>query len=62
MRLLIERRRREPSTIDYQIGCILLEQPFFFRREDWIPAPEDFHPSTVQGKTYDLTSGIGKKS
>jgi putative restriction endonuclease len=61
MRLLIERRRREPSTIDYQIGCILLEQPFFFRHEDWIPAPEDFHPNIVQGKTYDLTSGIGKR-
>jgi putative restriction endonuclease len=61
MRLLIERRRTEPSTIDYQIGCILLEQPFFFRREEWIPAPEDFHPNIVQGKTYDLTSGIGKR-
>jgi putative restriction endonuclease len=61
MRLLIERRRRESSTDDYQIGCILLEQPFFFRPEDWIPAPEDFHPNIVQGKTYDLTSGMGKR-
>ena len=61
MRLLIERRRRVSSIIDYQIGCILLEQPFFFRREDWIPAPEDFHPNIVQGKTYDLISGIGKR-
>ncbi len=61
MRLLIERRRREFSKIDYQIGCILLEQPFFFRREDWIPAPDDFHPNIVQGKIYDLTSGIGKR-
>jgi hypothetical protein len=25
-----------------------------------IPAPDDFHPNIVQGKTYDLTSGIGK--
>lgn len=61
MKSLIERRRREPSPIDYQIGCILLEQPFFFRPEDWIPAPEDFHPNIVQGKTYDLTTGIGKR-
>lgn len=61
MRLLIERRRREPTALDYQIGCILLEQPFFLPREHWIPAPEDFSPNIVQGKSYDLSSGLGKR-
>jgi putative restriction endonuclease len=61
MRLLIERRRRILSSSDYQIGCILLEQPFFFKREDWIPVPEDWSPNIVQGKTYDLTLGSGKR-
>ena len=61
MRRLIERRRQVFFASDYEIGCILLEQPFFFRQGDWIPAPGDWHPSIVQGKTYDLTSGMGKR-
>jgi putative restriction endonuclease len=62
MRKRIEKYRRNiPSPEDYQIGCILLEQPFFFKREDWIPAPEDWSPNIVQGKGYDLSYGLGKK-
>ena len=61
MRRLIERRRQVFFASDYEIGCILLAQPFFFRQEDWIPAPEDWNPSIVQGKTYDLASGFGKR-
>jgi putative restriction endonuclease len=49
------------STEDYQIGCILLEQPFFFPRDQWIPVPDDWKPEIVQGKGYDLTKGIGKR-
>jgi putative restriction endonuclease len=62
MRRRIERYRRVPPDprADYTIGCILLQAPFFFDREDWIPAPHDFHPNIVQGKTYDLTTGVGK--
>lgn len=62
MRRRIERYRRVPADphADYTIGCILLQAPFFFDREDWIPAPRDFHPNIVQGKTYDLTTDIGK--
>jgi putative restriction endonuclease len=39
---------------DYTIGCILLEQPFFMPENLWIPAPRDWSPSIVQGKTYNL--------
>jgi putative restriction endonuclease len=56
MRKRIEHYRRiaaEPAE-DYEIGCILLTEPFFFPRDEWIPAPTDFHPNVVQGKTYDL--------
>src|SRR2546426_7691741 len=62
MRRRIERYRRVPADprADYTIGCILLQAPFFFDRELWIPAPLDFHPNIVQGKTYDLTETIGK--
>lgn len=44
---------------DYTIGNIILEQPFFFRREAWIPSPGSFMLNTVVGKTYDLEQGDG---
>lgn len=49
-------RNAEP---DPQIGCIVLASPFFFNRSDWIPVPEDWKSSIVQGKTYDTTDSIG---
>jgi putative restriction endonuclease len=54
MRRRIEHYRRmtAPSREDYDIGCILLESPFFFRREDWIPLP-DWRSPTMQGKGFD---------
>lgn len=45
---------------DFEIGCILLQYPFFLPRSDWIPVPKDFHPNIVQGKGYDADSGTGK--
>lgn len=60
MRARIEKYRGiSASREDYQIGCILLEDPFFLPRERWIPAPADFRPSTQVGKQYDLTSPAG---
>lgn len=62
MRSRIERYRRTPTAPheDYTIGCILLEQPFFLPEDLWIPAPEDWHPNIVQGKTYDLRAEAGR--
>ena len=45
---------------DFEIGCILLQQPFFLPRNAWIPVPRDFSLNIVQGKTYDAESGAGK--
>jgi putative restriction endonuclease len=57
MRRRIERYRRiGPSNEDYEIGCIVLAQPFFFGRDDWFPPPADFSPNVQTGKSYDLTS------
>ncbi|MBN1103295.1 MAG: HNH endonuclease [Deltaproteobacteria bacterium] len=53
------RRSKLSSIEDYKIGCILLAQPFFFRRQDWIPVPPDFSLNIVQGKGYDLAAGYG---
>jgi HNH endonuclease len=62
MRRRIEKYRRStPSIEDYQIGCILLEKPFFFKGEKWIPAPKDWSPNIVRGKGYDTNSGEGMR-
>jgi len=38
---------------DPQIGCIILNQPFFLEKSEWIPTPESFKKNIVQGKSYD---------
>jgi putative restriction endonuclease len=53
-------RRTKPAPFeDYKIGCILLTQPFFFSKDQWIPIPPDFSLNIVQGKGYDLSHGHG---
>ena len=61
MRARIERYRRvRPAPQeDYEIGCILLQQPFFLPRDHWLPVP-DWHANIVRGKTYDLTIEPGR--
>jgi len=55
-------RKTTPSpTEDYEIGCILLEEPFFFQKDEWIPAPTDWSPNIVRGKGYDTTVGEGRR-
>ncbi|HEX5385515.1 MAG TPA: HNH endonuclease [Gemmatimonadales bacterium] len=63
MRRRIERYRRVGSDPhhDYTIGCIILEEPFFFRRDQWIPAPASFSANTVVGKSYDLREGESRR-
>jgi len=53
------RRNKQGDTENYKIGCILLEQPFFFPRGQWIRAPKDL-ALYGPGKTYDLTSESGR--
>ena len=43
------------------IGCIILTEPFFFDEQDWIPVPEDWRNSIVQGKTYNLDTELGSR-
>jgi hypothetical protein len=63
MRARIEqyRRVRGGPHDDYPVGCIILEDPFFLAEPDWIPAPPDWRPNIVQGKTYDLESELGRR-
>ncbi len=62
MRSRIEKYRKikpQPHE-DYQVGCIILEQPFFFSRQSWIPVPPDWKSNIVQGKHYSLDSELGR--
>ena len=37
---------------DSQIGCIILQSPFFLPDDEWIPVPPDYHASLVQGRRF----------
>jgi putative restriction endonuclease len=63
MRELIESHRTvspDPRE-DYEIGCIVLQDPFFLPRHLWIPAPSDFPKAVVVGKGYDLRTSPGRE-
>jgi putative restriction endonuclease len=62
VRVRITKYRKQPiaPTEDPVIGCILLEEPFFFDEQNWIPIPSDFKVGGIQmGKGYDMESGTG---
>lgn len=63
MRRRISAFRREPGRPgeDFTIGNVILQQPFFFTRDAWIPIPADFSLNIVQGKGYDLDVGAGRE-
>ena len=46
--------RKQEATPDTEVGCVLLEEPFFFPRDEWFEPPQDWSKNIVVGKTYDL--------
>jgi len=62
VRARISKYRRQPiePQDDPVIGCILLEEPFFFDEPDWIPIPADFSLNIVSGKGYKLDTPEGR--
>lgn len=44
---------------DFDIGCRILTQPFFFEERDWIPVPASWSPNIVSFKTYTTTDAEG---
>ena len=63
LRARIARLRHQPLApwVDDAIGCILLVEPVFWPKEEWIPEPADWKPNIVRGKAYDLTQGVGRR-
>jgi putative restriction endonuclease len=61
MRARIARyRRADPNDrSDFEIGCRILTQPFFFEERDWIPVPPSWSPNIVSFKTYNTSDADG---
>jgi putative restriction endonuclease len=54
------RQRAQVEWSDFQIGCILLAQPFFFSEKDWFPVPSSWASNIVRGRYYDTGEPDGK--
>jgi putative restriction endonuclease len=53
-------RRADPSDrVDFEIGCRILTQPFFFEEQDWISLPSSWSPNIVSFKTYNTADAEG---
>ena len=65
---LLELRRRiaplrssgPDDQSDFQIGCRILTQPFFFGKSDWMPVPDSW-PTNTPTKTYSTSDPEGLK-
>lgn len=63
MRTRIARYRRlDPADrSDFQIGCRILTQPFFFDEADWLDPPPSWRPQIVNLKTFNTDDAEGLK-
>jgi putative restriction endonuclease len=50
---------RGPVQGDPEIGCNVLNSPFFFEESDWIPVPSTWAPNIVRGRTFDTEETDG---
>jgi putative restriction endonuclease len=60
LQILINTHRTTPEP-DPTIGCITLNQPFFFTENQWIDVPKSFSSNIVSGKTYDTNESDGQR-
>jgi putative restriction endonuclease len=57
---MILQYRTDKRNLNPPIGCIVLTNPVFFKKKDWLDTPTDWSPTgIVQGKTYDTNENIG---
>lgn len=61
MRTRIARyRRADPADrTEFEIGCRILTQPFFFEERDWLPVPPSWARNIVSFKTYSTADAEG---
>jgi putative restriction endonuclease len=59
--LAIRVRNKIEVGSEIRIGCILLVDPMFFARDEWVRLPADWKRNTVSGQAYDLAVGEGAR-
>lgn len=59
LKSLIASHRREPTSLDTEIGCTVLTDVFYLPPERWIDVGPRFHRSIMVGKTYDHMESDG---
>ncbi len=53
-------RRADPNDRnDFEVGCRILTQPFFFEEDRWISVPSSWSPNIVSFKTYSTSDADG---
>lgn len=52
--------KKRQLTGNVEIGCNILNAPFYFSKNKWIPIPKDWAPNIVRGKFYDTTDSYGQ--
>ncbi len=57
-KILQGRKGQHEDDHDPKIGCVILTEPFFFDRSQWIPAPAYWTQTLVSGKTYDTGNSM----
>ncbi|MFH1823768.1 MAG: HNH endonuclease [Candidatus Firestonebacteria bacterium] len=60
LRSMIMRYRKDSKENNPRIGCIILSDPIFFDKNDWLELPKDWSGNIVSGKSYSMYDGIGK--
>lgn len=50
---------RPPEIRDRPLGCTVIVEPFFWPRELWIPAPDEWRHGVQVGKVYDTADAYG---
>ena len=55
---MILQYRTDKDNINPSIGCIVLTDPIFFSKEDWIDVSPYWNSSIVQGKSYRISSTV----
>ncbi len=60
-RRMIVNYRKDKENVNPTIGCIVLTNPLFFKKSDWIETPSNWSGSIVQGKSYSTGDEIGQQ-
>jgi putative restriction endonuclease len=57
--MILSYRNNIPAESNPLIRCIVLNNPVFFKKDDWIEVPSDWSNQIVTGKSYAIEEAIG---